>query len=157
MKLHEIKKVPDGTFVGSKLSNESKIKLYELVKKLNVPNPLEKEKYHVTVIYSKKYLPHLTSVGKYDKPIIAKTKNLAMYGEESECLVIELECPELKKRNKEITKIHGATSDYDEYKCHVTLSYDCEDFDIPTTSIKKLLPTIELTSEYVDDLDLNWE
>jgi hypothetical protein len=156
--LLEAGKEPDGTYVGVKLSKESKKKLAELQKSLNVPNPLNSDDMHVTVIYSRKYLPEFKSKGKLEKPIKAKLEKLEIFPARNEknCLVVKLKSPELTKRHKEIMKEHGATYDWDEYKPHVTLSYDVGDFDPKKHDLKDHLNEIEIVEEYDQDLKLDW-
>lgn len=158
MKLNEIKKTPDGTYVGVKISKESKDKLYEMAEKLGVPNILPKKDYHITVIYSRKYLPNFEALGKLDEPIIAKPDKFSLFDakDDNKCLVIELKCPDIVKRHNHIMKVHGATYDWDEYKCHITLSYDVEDFSLKGKSAKKMIDSIEIIEEYSENLNLNW-
>lgn len=155
MLLNEIKKTPDGTYVGVKLTKESRDTLYDEAKKLKIPNLLDKSEYHITVIYSRKHLPNFEPLGKYENPIVAKPKTLSLFTTSSgnPCLVIELTCPKLEKRHEHIMKVHGATYDWDEYKCHITLSYDCEDFDIKKKNAKKLFSNIEIETEYEEPLN----
>lgn len=155
MKLNEVKKVPDGTFVGVKISKKSKDDLIKLAESLDVPNILDKKDLHVTVIYSKKYLPNFKPLGKLDKSIIAKPTKFSIFGESSNCLVVELSCKDLVNRNKQIVKLHGATSDYDSYECHITLSYDVDDFDIKKLNPKSV-KSIEIVEEYMENLNLDW-
>ena len=157
MKLFEIKKDPDGTYVGVKLSKKSKTELFNLAKDLKIPNMLDKSKYHITVIYSRKYLPTFEALGKYDKPIIATPQKFSIFGAKNDenCLVLELNCPEIIKRHKHIMKLYDAVYDFDVYKCHITLSYDVEDFDIKNVSYESL-KELEIVEEYKENLNLDW-
>lgn len=160
MKLIEIterKEEPDGTYVALKVSPESKKLINKVISKLNVPSPLKVKDAHATLIFSRKYLPEFKADGKLKTPIIAKCKNLNIFkSNDGNALVIELDSKEMNKRHKEIMKDHKATYDYDEYKPHVTLSYDCGDFDIKSIDISKELPSIEFSDEYSNDLELDW-
>ena len=151
-------KEPDGTYVGVKLSKDSMKKLSELQKAIDVPNPLDPEKMHITVIYSRKHLPDFKAKGKLEKPIKAKLDELDIFPsrDDKNVLVVKLKTPELTKRHKEIMKEHGATYDWDEYKPHVTLSYDVGDFDPKAHNLKDHLNEIEIVEEYDEDLKLDW-
>lgn len=152
---------PDGTFVGVHLSKKSKDALAEAAAKMKVPNKLRRDKMHATLIYSRKYLPEFKAKGKFDEPLTATPDKLEIFPSQdgnSNVLVVRLDAPDLVKRHKEIMKEHGATYDFDEYKPHITLSYNVGDFDPDAHDIKEHMddPTIEIVDEYQEDLDLDW-
>jgi hypothetical protein len=53
-------------------------------------------------------------------------------------------------------KLHKAEYDFDEYKCHITLSYDIGDFDYKKLNPKDFVKSIEVVKEYQEDLNLDW-
>jgi len=159
--LRESKKTPDGTYVGLKLSEESCDRLYEAAKKLQIPNILDKKDYHTTLIYSRKYLPDFKAEGELYPPIAATIAKLEIFtGKDGDqkVLVAVLDCPELIERHHLIMNEFKATYDFDEYKPHVTLSYNCNDFDVDSIDITENIesPFIEFVEEYSTDLDLDW-
>lgn len=157
--IKENKKEPDGTFVAVKLSEDTVNALQEAAKKMNVSNIISPEDMHITLIYSKKHLPNFESQGKINPPIVCMPCGMETFGENNDALVVRVYCPELTARNQQITEEHGATSDYDQYKPHVTLSYDCSGFDVNSHNIMDYMdkPFIEIVEEYHNDLDVDWE
>jgi 2'-5' RNA ligase len=153
----EKKSASDGTYVALKVSPESKKLLKEVIRKLGVPSPLDTKDAHSTLIYSRKPLPDFKANGKLKSPIVAKCKKLTIFPtDDGKALVIELDNKEMQDRFEEIMSKHEATSDYDEYKPHVTLSYDCGDFDISRINISDMIDSIEFSEEYSNKLILGW-
>lgn len=160
--LEEKRKAARGTYSGIKPSKESVEKLEAWMEKNKIPTPVKSNKLHVTILYSRKYLPNYKAAGKIDTPYKAKVKEFAVWKttpedpteEKKNCLIVKLDCPELIKRHKLLMKEHGATFDYDDYTPHITLSYDIGDLNV-----KKLATIdfdIEFDNEYQEDLNLNW-
>ena len=156
-----------GTYAGARFSKQTVDDIKSYCEENEIPNPLKSEKLHTTILYSRKYLPEYNPCGMYDPLMVGKPKGFDVWkttcsqgstpdpdAEQTNCLVLEFDCPELEKRHEGLMKEHEATYDYDEYKTHVTLSYDIGDVDI-----KDLPPytgVIEIEEEYGEDLDLDW-
>ena len=157
MKLNELA-TKKGTYVGAKPSEESKTHLTKLQKDINVPNPIPVSKMHVTLIYSRKYLPDFKPRGKLKEVIKTTPTKLDIFKSKEgvNVLVVILESEALTNRHNHIMDTHEATYDYDEYKPHLTLSYDCGDFDVNEHDITKLLETITFDEEYDEELNTNW-
>ena len=150
-----------GTYAGVRFGDNTTKAVAEYSKDNKIPHPLKPEKMHSTILYSRKYLPEYKATGDYDKPMVGKPTKFDVWesspddgSKPTKCLVLEYECPDLVKRHKSLMKEHEATYDYDQFKSHITLSYDVGDLD------HKKLPTfeeeIEIVSEYQEDLDLDW-
>lgn len=160
MDLFEKKSEPvKGTYAAVKFSKDTMDNIKDFVDKHNIPNPLPSDKYHTTLIYSRKYLPDFKSKGKYDEPLIGKPEKLEIFEtqDKKNALVLRYECKDLTDRHNEIMDEHKATYDFPEYKIHITLSYDCGDFD--PKSIKDIedeIKPIEIVEEYDDELKLDW-
>lgn len=153
-------KKPKGTYVGVRLTPQSNAKLRKFAKQIKVPNILDNDKMHITVIFSRNHLDNYTPPGKLETPIEAEVNTLTVFQKEEEgskrVLVVTLKSPELHKRHKEIMKEPGATYDFDEYIPHVTLSYDCGDFDETGHNIKKFFnEPLEIDEEYEEELKLD--
>ena len=144
-----------GTYVGVRFTDETKENIKEYMKLMNIPNPISVDKLHTTIIYSRKRLPNFLSRGKLDNIIEGKFTSFDTWDTQdgNRALVMEYTSPELTGRNKEITMTHGATSDYPEYKVHLTLSYDIGDLDI---ILPDYIGVIEINEEYYEPLDLEW-
>lgn len=148
-----------GTYVGVRLSKESIEKVLAVIKKLNVPEPVKVSEMHLTVIFSRKHLPDFKPRGKLDEPIIIKPKKLDIFpsggDEDINVLVIVMDAPDLVNRHEEVMDEHKATYDFPEYIPHMTLSYDCGDFDYKSHDIGKLLGSLEIDKEYEEELTLD--
>ena len=151
-----------GTYAGVRFSEETKNAVEQYNKDNDIPNPIKTDKLHTTLLYSRKYLPDYKPAGKYDKPMIGKVKKFDVFesrpdafdDKAARCLVLLFDCPELVDRFNELMDKHDATFDYDEYKPHITFSYDIGDMDIK--DLPEFKGKIELVSEYDEDLNLNW-
>ena len=122
---------------------------------LGLTERVDKSTYHITVIYSRTPVPSAENYKDMPSPLpvealatgyeVFPTKN------DGQCLVMRLACPYATRFNAELTK-QGATSDYDEYKPHLTLAYDTEQ-DIDPNSLP--IPQFQLIFDemVVDPLD----
>lgn len=166
MKMQELfeaeKKDPDGSYVGVKFDDESLDLLCEFVKEQNIPGALNRPDFHSTVVYSRKYLPEYEAVGDIGKPWVATPKSFDIWEskpnaykkEHTFCLVMEIDCPNMVDRHNMAREDHGATYDYDEYKPHITLSYDVGE-DFSKDGLKWEGKPLNVSNEYIEDLNLD--
>lgn len=166
MKLHELKEAlkTKGTYAGIRFSENTKNSIEAYMRETRIPNMLDKEKLHSTLLYSRKHCPDyqpnekLSLTGKPDGFVVWNTQ--APEGSDRDttrCLVLKYECPELVDRHFQLRHEHGATHDFPDYTPHITLSYDIGDMDVDQLpDISKFLSQIELAHEYQEDLDLDW-
>lgn len=151
-----------GTYVGVRFHPDSRKSLIEYAQNAGIPNPLEEEDLHCTIVYSRKFLPEFDAYGEIDPPVKGVIRKLEIWPHktdegETKCLVIKFDCPALIRRHERIRNEHGATFDYDEYTPHITLSYDIGNLnlkDLP--DIKQHIEEILIVEEYTEDLDINW-
>jgi hypothetical protein len=152
-----------GTYLGVNFSPSSVAMVQRYMKDNKIPNPVKAQKIHSTVIYSRKFLPNLKPITRFQHDLIAKFDEFVVWkttppeGSTQEpwnCLVMKLTCPGLVSLHNQYMKEHGATYDYDQYSPHLTLSYNIGDFDIKHLPV--LTDNIEIIGEYVEDLDLDW-
>lgn len=148
---------PDGTYAGVKLSDETVERIVAYCDEHDIPNPVPSDKLHVTLLYSRKYLPDYEAAGEYKKPMVGEPAGFDVWDtsdeEPSRCLVLKLDCERLLKRHEQLMNKHEATYDHDEYTPHVTFSYNIEDYD--ESDLPKIDFPIELVKEYQDDLQLD--
>jgi 2'-5' RNA ligase len=147
----------DGTYVSMDLTPESKSQLDNFLNMTLDPMPrVDPDTYHVTIIYSRTPVPdaekYKDSRSVYEaipsKFEVFPTKN------DGQCLVLKLDFPFGVALNSQLTKM-GATSDYDEYKPHVTIAYDTEvDIDPSTLSLPRF--PIQLHNIKVAPLDTDY-
>jgi 2'-5' RNA ligase len=125
--LSQYAKHKDGTYVSMDLSPESRDMVDHFVEmNLGLTERVDKSTYHITVIYSRTPVPSAetyrsTTSIEYEAIVtgyeVFPTKN------DGKCLVMRLDFPHAVLLNKQLTA-EGATSDYDEYKPHMTIAYD---------------------------------
>ena len=165
LKLNELKESPKGTYAGVRFDTATNKAIHQYMKDNDIPNAIRADKLHITLLYSRKYLPNYKPLGKIEPPMIAKPTEFVVWNTKPEnpndkparCLVVKLDCPDLVARHNKLMKEYGATYDFDKYEVHVTLSYDIGDMDID--HLPKLSDTIKelkIVEEYSEDLDLDW-
>jgi len=143
--LHE-----NGTFASLKLDEPSKDVISYLSELLEVHNPIHKDDYHTTLIYSRKPCPDAVEHHGKEIQLNGIIDNLIKWPSKSgtTCLVASVNSDELIKLNRHFTTKYGATSDYPEYKPHITLSYDCDDKEY---CLPDIIP-IKFTTIHVESL-----
>jgi 2'-5' RNA ligase len=158
MKLKDIKS-DRGTYSAVRFSKESEDALIEYAKLINVPNPLDRKKLHVTLLYSRRYCPDYKPQGELVTPYLATVKGADVFNTRTpddvkRCLVLKLESLDLFNRHLELMNEHSATYDFLSYIPHVTLSYDIgDDFDVLT--LPKFEGELEIVEEYGEDLEFD--
>lgn len=152
MKLEELmERAPIGTYVGVRFTDETIEKLADYQHRHKIPNPLDQEEFHTTVVYSRKPINWRPETGLLDS---ATVKKIEAWNTRDglRCVVLLLDCDYLKERF-DLAMDRGATYDFPDYKPHITLSYDVgDDFnpdDLPVPDFE-----IELDHEYVEELNL---
>lgn len=145
----------DGTYSSLNLDSKSSKQLYKWAKK-NIDGELTPQsQYHVTLIYSRTGIP--SAKGEtIDLPLKAEAVGWEIFPTQDggKCLVLRIENPELDELHNLYREKYGATYDYDEYKPHVTISYDYKENSVPDT-----LPDVVLwfDKHTFKPLDTNWK
>jgi len=124
----------DGTYVSFEMSEASRKLLDNFVEmSLGLTDRVDPSTYHITVIYSRTPVPSAENYQETVKlPTYAMVTGYEVFPTKNagKCLVMRLSCPYATELNSQLTK-DGATSDYSEYKPHVTLAYDTkQDLDL---------------------------
>lgn len=151
MKVSDLEKVPDGTYVAVRFSHDTVDRLKQLQDDLDIPNPLDPEEFHTTLVYSRKPIDWEE---EDCEGVEAKPLRLEKWETRSKdhCLVLLIDCPHLHKRFDKAMDL-GATYDFPDYKPHITLSYSVgKDFDVDSPTLDF---AIELAHEYSEPLELN--
>jgi len=144
-----------GSYVGVRFSLPTKERMRGFLDR--VPNAVPFEKIHSTLIYSRKRIDFVP-MGEFKTPWYATADKFENWKTQDgkNALILLLKCDKMVNRHKEIMNTTDATYEYDEYKPHITLSYDVpegfKDFSLPHIRIGLL----EVVEEYYEDLDLNW-
>lgn len=159
--IFEKKEEKKGTYAGLKFSEDTKKMITAYMDDNDIPNPLDVSKIHSTLLYSRNYLPDYIPDGQFEQPWKGKPTKLSIFGSNpknggdgSNCLVLEYKCSKQVARFDKLMAEHDATYDFDEYKPHITLSYDVGDLDYK--NLPKIKKSLEIVEEYGEDLDLNY-
>lgn len=141
-------KHPGGTYSSLLPDTETRERLFSHCAGLGVPNLVDPEEYHCTVVYSKQGCPDIADE-EFNLPCKALPIGYKILGEDKKVLVLELYCPNAVNLHNFFMEKHGATHDYDEYIPHVTIATDF-DSEVPVD-----LPDMELTftGKTVEDLE----
>ena len=137
-------------------------KIKTFIEENEIPNGVPEEKLHSTLLYSRKYLPEYEPHGHYKKSMAGTPTEFNVWKSQpdendktSNCLVLAYDCEDLVTRHNHLMDEHGGTFDFDEYRPHVTLSYDIGDMNIDNFNPDDIGP-INIVQEYGEDLNMNW-
>lgn len=118
-----------GTYAALKVLDPSAARIYEYIKKNNLPQGFEDHQaLHCTIIWSRKHCPEMTP----ELDIIHRARFAGLHvlhSEGKKRLVLLLDAPTVVERHKTMMKEHSATYDWDEFIPHVTIAYDIGNFD----------------------------
>lgn len=153
MLLFELATKEQGTYIAVKLDKESQEKIVDFIKEHKIPNGVPADKLHATVIYSLDYVSNAKKLVDKDMQFEGRPTKFDSFDGDTKNLVLLFECDDLLDRH-EYFKKHGATHTYDEFKPHITLSYDVEDFNIK--NLPKFTEKLTLINEYTQPLDTEW-
>ena len=129
--LMQYAKHKDGTYVSLEMSEESRTLLDNFVQmNIGLTERVDPSTYHITVIYSRSPVPSAENLlgmpSSLPVEAIATGYEVFPTKNDGHCLVMRIVCPYATKLNSQLTKA-GATSDYSEYKTHLTIAYDIKD------------------------------
>lgn len=150
-----------GTYAGVRFSEGTVDNLIQLQGDLGIPNPVPYNKFHSTLLYSRKHLPKYVAKGACYLVSDGNEFTLEIWESDksfNRCLVLRYDCGMLSARHDFLMRYHEATYDFDEYKPHITLSYDVGDSWTPLEKTVKFSDSspIEIVEEYQEDLNLDW-
>lgn len=168
MKLEELQLIEEkeenkpGTYAGVRFCDDTVNRIKTFIEENEIPQPVPDEKLHSTVLYSRKHLPDYQAAGDLEQPYEGTPTEFDVWesqpdeeGVTSNCLVLQYDCDPLVERHNSLMQEHGATFDFDEYRPHVTLSYDVGDLDLSNLNPSNIGP-INIVNEYREDLNTNW-
>lgn len=117
----------DGTYVSMDLTDDCRELVDHFVEmNLGLTERVDKSTYHITIIYSRTPVPSAENYkGTEASGVEAKATGYEVFPTKNDgkCLVMRIEFPFANLLNKQLTA-EGATSDYDQYKPHMTIAYD---------------------------------
>lgn len=152
-----------GTYAAVLFDDRTVESLLELQEKLEIPNPLGEDKFHTTLLYSRRYLPNYTALGELEPvatsdDVVYELEIWPSGSGEKNVLVLKYDCEWLSERHSRLMAEHGATWDYPDYIPHITLSYNVGEWtpNNYAVSFGNQKP-ITIVEEYQEDLDLEWD
>lgn len=144
-----------GTYCGIKYAPNPEFQKW--IKDNKIPNPINPEKLHTTVIFSrnpieKQYqMNHQIISGNNFKPM--KFEVFLTSTSKKRALVIILDAPKAVEYHNYFMN-HGGTHDFADFKPHITVSYDLGDFDVKQLTLPDII--FDPVSVYTEPLDLDW-
>lgn len=143
----------NGIYIAVKYSNNTEKALLDIQDKYDLPNV--NTDFHTTLIYSK--VGGIPIPEDYDSSEHTNLVETDVYSEiwntkDGRTLVLLFPHTYLEEKHKMLMDKYGYNFDYDEYKPHITLSYDIGDLDI---SINEQIP-MEITNGYYEPLNENY-
>lgn len=142
-----------GAYVAVKFSQESVGNVEKFRNETGVKNPLESSEFHCTLIYSAKPPNAPIKVkGALDEAAAVTGLKIFVAKDEKNALVLTLSSDFLQKRHKELMEEYDLSYDFEEYIPHITISYDCGDYDIDHIEIPDYLKDLEIVLEYKESL-----
>jgi hypothetical protein len=144
---------PTGLYVAAFFSDETNQNLTKYLKDNNIPNPIVSPGFHTTIVYSR--VPVNTFEPNHSVDIkINPDASLEAWDMQNgmKCLVLCYRSLYLDLRFQE-AMAQGATYDFDEYKPHISLSYDLPpDFDVSALPLPEF--PIHIIGEYAEPIEL---
>jgi hypothetical protein len=123
--LSQYAKHKDGTYVALEMDTHSRALLDHFVEmNLGLTERIDPSEYHTTVIYSRTPVPHAETLST-DTSASGHAYGYEVFPTKAagKCLVLRVHLPEAVHLNEFLNQ-HGATSDYGQYKPHVTVCYE---------------------------------
>jgi len=147
-----------GTYVCCNFNLETSEKIAGWCIANNIPAPLEHDKYHTTILYSRKPVEAVDIVSTFNNKMDFSVIGFKLFDfneEQGAALVLELDAPQLKTLHETLIEA-GGTHDYGSYTPHLTVSYHTPN-DLDVTTLK--LPDFKVTTSgfSVEPLNLNWK
>ena len=119
-----------------------------------IPNPLNPDEFHSTVMFSEKYIPNFQTLGDDLDWEGTFTEFDIFDSDDDRALVLKYDCYELHDRWQKIIDKYGATWKWPNFHPHITLSYNIGDMDI--SNLPPYEGPIKIICEYNNDLDEGW-
>lgn len=152
-----------GTYAGYKFDPEDVKSLRKWAEDNKIPNRVPREKFHATLLFSKKHCPNYKPLGKLKTPIVVALGECEIWDtkDKKRAMIVCLSSEDMVKRHKDLMKEHEATYDHEQYKPHVTISYDVgKEFTLKDVGdFKDYFPDnkFHIVEEYHEDLVDDWQ
>jgi len=150
----------NGTYAAVRFSEDTKNDLVTFINDNNIPNSVDINELHTTLLYSRKHLPDYIPTGTYPSKLIGTPIKFEKWptnptnGKVTMCLVLRYDCDELHERHEHLMNTHSATYDFKNYNPHITLSYDVGSLQVDDLPI--FTGKIEIVEEVGELVNLSW-
>jgi 2'-5' RNA ligase len=159
--LTEVTQAVSGTYVAVKYNPWCILKLIELAEEFEVPDILDEEDFHTTLIYSTVYAENVEVLDNIRYIGIPKGFEIWKSQSGKNCLVLTINSQSMVDRHLELMDKYKFNYGFPDYKPHITLSYDVGDWsklsELNEYILKNKIYYMVVTShEYTEDLQLDW-
>ena len=113
--------------------------------KFGVPSPVEADKMHVTILASRKDVKVRPQIGEHQ--VFTTQGHVTKLGLEADVLVFAWSCDWMLSDRHYTLREFGGTSDWPDYRPHITLSYSAKDFELPDEALAAMPPSFLLGPE----------
>lgn len=151
-----------GTFVAYSIDGRTATAVKNFCEDFNIPNPVEEDELHVSIIYSTTYDPEFVAYGIIEEPLKIRGFDLDIWKtqENKRALVAKFESEELTAIYNRLIREYDFENVYEEFKPHFTISYDLEGTEVDTKKMtltfNEYVPSADLVEEYKEPLKQDW-
>lgn len=158
--LFEAKKKTQTLYVSRKLLNGEDIVAW--AHSQGFETCLDPKEMHATIAYSKDKIDVSQMTDSFDTIRVPAGKHrgkreMKLFGEKKDCVVLSFECEELHVRWKEIIDDFGASWDHDGYHPHITISYTGMPEGMSLDDIEPYKGKLEFGPEIHQEVNIKWK
>lgn len=160
--LFEAKKNLQTLYVSRKLTNAEDLVAW--AHEQGFDKCLDPKEMHVTIAYSKEKIDVSEMTDSFDTVNVAAKKGnkggkreMKLFGEKKDCVVLVFECPDLHHRWEEFIDDFGASWDHDGYHPHVTISYNGLPEGLELKDIEPYKGRLEFGPEVHQEINPKWK
>lgn len=110
-----------GTYSSIIPTDVDKTFLHQFLLDLGIPSLIDKDEYHCTIVYSNHPCPKIETEN-FELPCKAIPTGYAVFGQDSQVLVMTLYCPHARSLHKRFKEKYNAVFDYPQYTPHITIA-----------------------------------
>ncbi len=160
--LFEAKKNLQTLYVSRKLTNAEDLVAW--AHEQGFDKCLDPKEMHVTIAYSKEKIDVSEMTDSFDTVQVSEKKGkkggkreMKLFGEKKDCVVLVFECPDLHHRWEEFIDEFGASWDHDGYHPHVTISYNGLPEGMKLEDIEPYKGRLEFGPEIHKEVNPKWK
>lgn len=147
----------DGTYVSVRFNKKSNKVLADLRNELAVPNPLQSNKFHSTVLFSRKPIDVPLGTTKIHAYMTNSLLLKEWKGNNGKTALVATYESKYLTDSHNYFRALGGTHDFPDYTPHITLSYDIGDnVGMYNGKVIILNSSIIANKQIIEPLDLDW-